>query len=140
MDGSEWGEGYRAQVVASFHAGELYDRCPVRSVLDRIGDKWTVLVILLLSEGPLRFAALRRAIPDISQRMLTQSLRGLERDGMVMRTVYPTKPPAVDYRLTALGRSLLGPLGSLTDWANRNHAAIDAARADFDRAATDAAA
>ena len=85
--------------------------CPVRDVLDRLGDTWSVLVILILADGPRRFNALKRSIGDISQRMLTVTLRTLERDGLIARTVLPTSPPGVEYALTPLGRSLEAPIG-----------------------------
>lgn len=107
--------------------------CPVREVLDRIGDKWSVLVIALLRDGPMRFSELRRSIDGISQRMLTLTLRGLERDGLVARTVTPTTPPRVDYELTELGRTLIEPIMALADWAEKHRKAIQAARARFDR-------
>lgn len=107
-------------------------RCPVRDVLDRIGDKWTTLVLMALAGGPLRFSALGRAVPDISKRMLTQTLRDLERDGFVTRHVFPTKPPSVEYRMAELGRSMLTPLAALVGWAEAHHAAIRAARGRFD--------
>lgn len=106
--------------------------CPVRDVLDRIGDKWSTLVMGTLATGPLRFSAVGRAIPDISKRMLTQTLRDLERDGLIARAVFPTKPPSVEYRLTALGETILEPLTLLIEWANRSHAAIREARSVFD--------
>lgn len=106
--------------------------CPVRQVLDHVGDKWTTLIIMLLDEGPARFNALRRAIPDISQRMLTQTLRSLQRDGLVARKVFPTVPPAVEYSLTPLGRSLLGPIYALTQWADENFAQVMQARATYE--------
>jgi DNA-binding HxlR family transcriptional regulator len=109
--------------------------CPVRNVLDRISGKWQTLLISALADGPLRFGALKRALPDISQRMLTQSLRELQRDGLIARRVYPTAPPSVDYRLTDLGRSLLEPLAGLIRWAEERAEAIAAARQDFDAAA-----
>ncbi len=109
------------------------DQCPVRDVLDRIGDAWSVLVILVLEDGrPRRFNALRREIGDISQRMLAVTLRQLERDGLVSRTVFPTKPPKVEYRLTALGGSLAGRMHDLTDWAVAHHGSIRDARVAFD--------
>jgi DNA-binding HxlR family transcriptional regulator len=108
--------------------------CPIRNVLDRIGDKWTMLALAVLAAGPCRFNALHRLIPDISKHMLTQTLRGLERDGLATRHVFPTKPPSVEYRLSPLGRSVLVPLGGLVDWADRNDAAIREARARFDAA------
>jgi len=109
--------------------------CPVRNVLDRISGKWHTLLIVALTDGPLRFGELKRALPDISQRMLTQSLRDLQRDGMIARRVYPTLPPSVDYRLTDLGRSLIEPLGGLIRWAEERAEAITAARQVFDAAA-----
>lgn len=107
-------------------------QCPVRDVLDRIGDKWSTLVLVTLASGPYRFSALLRAIPDISKRMLTQTLRDLERDGLILRTVFPTKPPSVEYRLSPLGQTILEPLDALVRWADRSHAAIRSARLAFD--------
>jgi len=107
-------------------------RCPVRDVLDRVGDKWTTLILMALAGGPQRFGALSRAAPDISKRMLTQTLRTLERDGLVARRVYPTKPPSVDYRLTPLGVAMMEPLAALIRWAEQSHSAIVAARRRFD--------
>jgi DNA-binding HxlR family transcriptional regulator len=115
-------------------AGAAIGDCPVRHVLDKIGDKWSMLIVLTLSAGELRFSELRRRIPDISQKMLTQTLRELQRDGLVDREVFPTVPPAVEYRLTEVGQSLLEPFGHLVDWANRNHAGIRAARSQFEAA------
>ena len=112
-----------------------YDACPIRNVLDRIGDKWSVLIVLTLAEQKRRFGELRREIPDISQRMLTQTLRDLQRDGLVSRHVFPTNPPSVEYRLTALGTSLLAPMAGLVRWADANHGAVKKARAAFDSAA-----
>jgi DNA-binding HxlR family transcriptional regulator len=108
------------------------DKCPVRDVMDNIGGKWNSLMILSLAEGPLRFSQLRRLIPDISQRMLTQTLRDLQRDGYLSRTVYPTQPPSVEYGLTDLGRSFLVVLRLFVDWSLENHDAIRKARAEFD--------
>jgi DNA-binding HxlR family transcriptional regulator len=105
--------------------------CPVRDVLDQLGDKWSTLVLTTLGERPHRFGELRRAIPDVSQRMLTQTLRDLQRDGLVSRRVFATVPPSVEYRLTPLGVSLLDPLAILVRWAADNHAAIRTARARF---------
>ena len=104
----------------------------VADVLSRIGDKWTVYVVRLLSDGTMRFNEIKRAIPAISQRMLTLTLRGLERDGLVVRTVYPTIPPRVDYELTDLGRTLIATLRELGDWALANRAKVERARAAFD--------
>ena len=96
-----------------------FERCPIRDVLDQIGDKWSTLLLLTLAEGPQRFGAIKRMVPDISQRMLTQTLRDLQRDGLINRTVFPTTPPSVEYRLTPLGQSLLKPLAGLIAWAGR---------------------
>ena len=113
---------------------ELTAACPVRDVLDRIGDKWSVLLVTELKDGPLRFGVLRRRIVDISQRMLTETLRQLQRDGYVSRQVYPTVPPSVEYRLTDLGQSLLVPLDQLASWSAHHHDAVRAARLSFDNA------
>jgi DNA-binding HxlR family transcriptional regulator len=104
----------------------------VSDVLARIGDKWSVLVVSRLGEGSLRFNELRRSVGGISQRMLTLTLRGLERDGLITRTVTPTVPPRVDYALTALGRDLLNPVSALGSWAIRNQPKIAQARIRFD--------
>src|SRR6478735_8593401 len=104
----------------------------VSEVLSRVGDKWTVLVVGTLGDGPKRFNELRRALGSISQRMLTLTLRALERDGLVTRTVFPTIPPRVDYELTELGRSLLDPVSELGSWARKNRPAIENARHRFD--------
>jgi DNA-binding HxlR family transcriptional regulator len=114
-------------------SGQRLDACPVRDVLDRIGDKWSVLIVLTLAGQPHRFGALKRAVPDISQRMLTQTLRDLQRDGFLRRTVYPTVPPSVEYALTPLGESLLEPLQALVGWADAHHAEVREARARFER-------
>ena len=112
----------------------------VSDVLARVGDKWSVLVVTRLGGGPLRFNELRRTIGGISQRMLTLTLRGLERDGLVTRSVFPTVPPRVEYGLTALGRDLLQPVSALGDWALRNQGKIAKAREQFDGSANGAAA
>ena len=104
----------------------------ISEVLSRVGDKWSVLVVSHLGDGPQRFSELRRALGSISQRMLTLTLRGLERDGLVTRTVTPSIPPRVDYALTTLGRSLLTPVLELTTWARRNRSAIERAQRKFD--------
>ena len=106
----------------------------VSEVLARVGDKWTVLVVTVLGEGPKRFNELRRALGSISQRMLTLTLRCLERDGLVTRTVFPTVPPRVDYELTQLGHSLLEPVSRLGLWARQNRSAMERARQRFDAA------
>jgi DNA-binding HxlR family transcriptional regulator len=108
---------------------------PVTDILNRVGDKWSVMIVMLLGPGPRRFNEIRRAINGISQRMLTLTVRGLERDGLVTRTVFPTIPPRVDYELTALGQSLRRPIDALGEWAFANRAEVDAARARFDQAA-----
>lgn len=110
-------------------------KCPVRDVLDRISDQWSLLVILQLHAGPARFNALKRTIGDISQRMLAVTLRHLERDGLVSRKVFPTNPPQVEYTLTELGRALFERIGALAEWATENHTAIRRARKTFDVAA-----
>ncbi len=115
--------------------GNLHDtgNCQrVSDLLQRIGDKWTVLVVRELGDGPRRFNEIRRALGSISQKMLTTTLRNLERDGLVTRTVFPTIPPRVDYELTALGRDLGAPIQGLAEWAFRNGDRIDKARATFD--------
>jgi DNA-binding HxlR family transcriptional regulator len=106
-------------------------QCPIRDVLDRIGDRWTTLVLQALAERTLRFTALRREIPDISQRMLAQTLRRLEQDGYLQRAVYPTIPPRVEYALTPLGRSLLERVDALVAWAAAHHDEIRRARAAY---------
>jgi DNA-binding HxlR family transcriptional regulator len=105
-----------------------YQDCPVTDVLRVIGDKWTVLVIVLLGHRPYRYNELHRGIQGISQRMLTRTLRDLEQDGIVRRTVFPTVPPSVEYSITELGQSLLVPLSAIADWAVDHHAEIAAAR------------
>src|SRR5215208_4667010 len=117
-------------IPGNLHVAE--DCRAVSEVLARVGDKWTVLVVSALGDGPKRFNELRRALGSISQRMLTLTLRGLERDGLVSRTVFPTIPPKVEYELTALGRSLLVPVSGLGLWARRNRPAIEDARRRFD--------
>jgi DNA-binding HxlR family transcriptional regulator len=104
----------------------------VREVLNRVGDKWSVFIVGLLREGPMRFSELRRTIEGISQRMLTLTLRGLERDGLVTRKVFPTIPPRVEYALTPLGRTLLQPVLALARWAERHRSDIQQARDRFD--------
>ena len=106
----------------------------ISTLLSRIGDKWTVLVVQTLAEGPKRFNELRREIPSVSQRMLTLTLRNLERDGLVSRTVTPSIPPRVDYELTELGQSLQKPICGLANWATANVEAIHLAQAKYDAA------
>ena len=108
-------------------------QCLAREILARVGDKWSVYVVAMLADGPRRFSALKRSVDGISQRMLTLTLRGLERDGLVTRTVHPTVPPSVEYALTALGRTLIAPVMALVAWAEKNQGRIQQARARFDR-------
>jgi DNA-binding HxlR family transcriptional regulator len=117
-------------IPSNLHVAE--DCRAVSEVLARVGDKWTVLVVTVLGPGPKRFNEIRRALGSISQRMLTMTLRGLERDGLVTRTVFPTIPPRVDYELTSLGHSLLEPVSGLGLWARQNRSAIEEARRRFD--------
>lgn len=110
-----------------------YDRnCPSRAVLDRIGDRWSVLVVGALSQGPLRFSELAKRVDGVSQKMLTQTLRGLERDGLITRTMYAQIPPRVDYQLSESGSSLAIPLQALETWAKENMPAIMRARDGYD--------
>ncbi|WP_207933265.1 helix-turn-helix domain-containing protein [Actinomadura sp. GC306] len=106
--------------------------CRAREVLDRVGDKWSLLVVSLLGERTMRFTELKREIDGISQRMLTVTLRGLERDGIVTRTVYPVMPPRVEYSLTPMGATLITAASTLVAWAEAHRTQIDAARADYD--------
>jgi DNA-binding HxlR family transcriptional regulator len=114
------------------HVHRTEDCRAVSDILQRIGDKWTILVVGKLGQGPMRFSELRLAVGGISQKMLTTTLRGLERDGFVTRTVYPTIPPRVDYELTELGIALLEPVHALGEWARANIGRVNAARARFD--------
>jgi len=115
------------------HAHEGEDCRAVASVLARVGDKWSVFVIMMLGQGPKRFNELKRMIGGISQRMLTLTLRGLERDGLITRTVFPTIPPRVDYELTDLGRGLAKPVEALGQWVFEHKQEIEHARTRFDR-------
>ena len=108
------------------------EHCPIRQVMQGIFGKWSTLLLQCLGERPYRFGELRRLVPDISQRMLTQTLRELERDGYIYRKVYATKPPGVEYGLNALGASMLVPLNDLIVWANDHFEQVDAARRQFD--------
>ncbi|MFO1185911.1 MAG: helix-turn-helix domain-containing protein [Bauldia sp.] len=128
------------KTLAGWTLGEVGDAdhgdCrAVTEILDRVGDKWTVMVVGALAQGPVRFNALQRSIEGVSHRMLTLTLRGLQRDGVVRRTAYPTTPPKVEYELTALGTSLIKPLYGLFQWARENRRDIERERAAFDRAA-----
>ena len=111
----------------------LLDACrPVRLILSRIGDKWTLLIVRALGPGPMRFNALRRELGSISQKMLTQTLRNLERDGLVSRTVTPSTPPQVEYALTEMGHDLFRPIAALAEWTWIHADAIDASRTAYD--------
>jgi DNA-binding HxlR family transcriptional regulator len=112
--------------------GNFGEACTVRKILDRIGDKWSVLVVLRLGAGPERFRALLRAVEGISARMLTVTVRGLERDGLVKREVFDTRPPSVEYSLTPLGYSLLDRISTLANWAVENEIHIKKAQRSFD--------
>jgi DNA-binding HxlR family transcriptional regulator len=113
--------------------GDLFDPgCPTRLVLDRIGDKWTVLVVLLLSDGPMRFSELRGHLGAVAPKVLTQTLRRMERDGLVAREVFAEVPPRVQYALTVLGDSLTEPIAVIADWAEANVGRITAAQAAYD--------
>ncbi|KQV72686.1 hypothetical protein ASC64_20280 [Nocardioides sp. Root122] len=115
--------------------GNAFDPdCPTRVVLDRIGDKWTVLVIGALEDGPLRFTEVRTRIGGVAPKVLTQTLRAMERDGLLTRTVHAQVPPRVDYELTALGTSLTAPIAMLTDWAESHLTQILASREGYDAA------
>lgn len=129
-------ESAKTRVLRAANPAHSEESCvPVRSILSRVGDKWSILTIMLLKERPYRFGELRRSIDGISQRMLTHTLRGLERDGLVTRTVFPTNPPQVQYALTTLGKSLCEPVHALGRWAYDNLGDIAAARQTFDEAA-----
>jgi DNA-binding HxlR family transcriptional regulator len=111
------------------------ERCRAREILERIGDKWSLYVIAMLGQGTKRFTELRREIDGISQRMLTVTLRGLERDGLVSRKVYAVMPPHVEYSLTEMGRTLLDKSTALVVWAVEHLGEIDAARTSYDKRA-----
>jgi DNA-binding HxlR family transcriptional regulator len=119
------------------HKGD--ENCHVRDVLDRVGDKWSIHVVYLLANGPMRFTELKREVEGISQRMLTVTLRGLEREGLVGRTVYPVVPPRVEYRLTALGETLLDAVSQLMGWTLDHVSDIDLARKTYDAASATSA-
>jgi DNA-binding HxlR family transcriptional regulator len=113
-------------------AVRLPDGCRARAVLERVGDKWSLYAIFALGDGVKRFTELKRSIDGVSQRMLTVTLRGLERDGIVSRTLYPVIPPRVEYALTPMGRTLLDAVGALIAWADSHLAEIEAAREEYD--------
>jgi DNA-binding HxlR family transcriptional regulator len=109
------------------------ERRALADILARIGDKWTVVVVGVLAHGPMRYSQIFKLVEGVSQRMLTLTLKGLERDGLATRTVYPTNPPRVDYELTERGKTLIVPLRVLWTWADTNRTAIEGSRRDFDQ-------
>ena len=125
-------ENIRVPALPPQPQDDHHDCRGVASILARVGDKWSVFVIMMLGDGPKRFNELKRLVGGISQRMLTLTLRGLERDGLVTRTVFPTIPPRVDYELTDLGRGLLHPVKALGQWAMQHQERIQLARSSFD--------
>jgi DNA-binding HxlR family transcriptional regulator len=125
---------YTTTDLRQYGGADAYLRtCPSRNVLEVLANKWTTLIVPALHGGPMRFGELRRRLDGITQKSLTQALRGLERDGMVTRTLYPTIPPRVDYALTDLGRSVSALLEDLRDWAEKHMAEILAARETYER-------
>lgn len=115
--------------METMKSGDAFDpNCPTRLVLDRIGDRWTVLILLTLRDGPRRFTELRTGVPGVTPKVLTQTLRAMARDGLLTRHVYAEVPPRVEYRLTELGRSLQTPVRAITDWAEEHVDAVMAAR------------
>jgi DNA-binding HxlR family transcriptional regulator len=124
----------KLEVYKAISGGGNFSNCPVRDVIQGVSGKWSSLLMMALAERPYRFGELRRLVPDISQRMLTQTLHDLQRDGYVHREVFPTKPPSVEYSLTDLGRSMFGALHQLILWAELNHDAVRDARLGFDAA------
>ena len=123
------------ETAAKSRQKPVFEReCAIRLILDRIADKWTVMIMhLLLDGGQHRFNELRRSIEGISQKMLTQTLRDLERDGLVIRNAYPEIPPRVEYALTPLGQTLCGPIHALGEWAKKHHGEVERAQAAFDK-------
>ena len=142
QDGTLKCRSYREGTVTATSPDDATHRdgCLTREILDRIGDKWSVYVIDELTDGPRRFSDLRRAIAGISQRMLTVTLRGLERDGLVLRTMYPVIPPRVEYSLTPLGQSLLSIVESLVAWSASHISDVEQARHRYDTARKEYAA
>ncbi|MFC3323961.1 MULTISPECIES: winged helix-turn-helix transcriptional regulator [Mesorhizobium] len=132
MDGKVINLKSKMEIYKAISGGGNIANCPVRDVIQGVSGKWRSLLMMALAEKPYRFGELRRLVPDISQRMLTQTLYDLQRDGYVHREVFPTKPPSVEYSLTDLGRSMFGAFHQLILWAELNHDAVRAARADFD--------
>jgi DNA-binding HxlR family transcriptional regulator len=136
-DGTSKSAGSLAGTVGECIAWDLRNDCEVRQILDRVADKWSLLTIALLERQTLRFSELQRRIDGVSQRMLTVTLRQLERDGLVTRTVYPVVPPRVEYSLTDLGCTLLSTIQSLVSWTEEHQQEIAAARAAYDARAAE---
>ena len=134
MDGKVINLKSKMEIYKAISGGGNIANCPVRDVIQGVSGKWRSLLMMALAEQPYRFGELRRLVPDISQRMLTQTLHDLQRDGYVHREVFPTKPPGVEYSLTDLGRSMFGAFHQLILWAEINHDAVREARASFDAA------
>ena len=132
MDGKVINLKSKMEIYKAISDGGNIANCPVRDVIQGVSGKWRSLLMMALAEQPYRFGELRRLVPDISQRMLTQTLHDLQRDGYVHREVFPTKPPGVEYSLTDLGRSMFGAFHQLILWAELNHDAVRDARAAFD--------
>jgi DNA-binding HxlR family transcriptional regulator len=132
MDGKVINLKSKMEIYKAISDGGNIANCPVREVIQGVSGKWRSLLMMALAEQPYRFGELRRLVPDISQRMLTQTLHDLQRDGYVHREVFPTKPPGVEYSLTDLGRSMFGAFHQLILWAELNHDAVRKARAAFD--------
>ncbi len=125
-------EPVRSMYEGSCHGAQAGDARAIRDILSRIGDKWSLLIIATLRDGRLRFSELQRHIPGASQRMLTLTLRHLERDGLIVRTIYAEVPPRVEYELSAAGETLITPSIALAEWAVTNFPAIEKARAEYD--------
>ena len=134
MDGRVVNLRTKLEIYRASSPEQSLSDCPIRDVIQTISGRWSSLLMTALAERPYRFGELRRLVPDISQRMLTQTLRELQRDGYVHREVFATKPPMVEYSLTDLGRSMYGALEQLLNWAELNHANVREARARFDDA------
>ena len=132
MDGKVINLKSKMEIYKAISDGGNIANCPVRDVIQGVSGTWRSLLMMALAEQPYRFGELRRLVPDISQRMLTQTLHDLQRDGYVHREVFPTKPPGVEYSLTDLGRSMFGASHQLILWAELNHDAVRKARAAFD--------
>jgi DNA-binding HxlR family transcriptional regulator len=132
MDARQANLRAKLEIYKAESGGAGLANCPVRDVIQTLSGRWSSLLMMALAEQPYRFGELRRLVPDISQRMLTQTLHDLQRDGYVRREVFPTKPPSVEYSLTDLGRSMFEPLQRLIQWAELNHDAVRGARSAFD--------